>query len=301
MHIRPKAAVVSPSTPTPPSPAPAKGAETVPPPPALAPKDTFEPAKGLNPVVAALGDGRIPSRGILTEPGKGGLAGGDLAAELEKRRTQRPDRIGTTGRPGLPTWEDPSEPPRSGPGSPDPYRINGGLHGQGTRIGTGEAAGKKHGHDPVKPVDLHQPWDPNAPSEEWNRRMLQETERLLNFENHRPPIDSLDPYWAEKPKVNPNPEAPIEGGWVPKHGPPDPYLDWLNRPHLFDPAVDPRLEEPTGPSSVLRQRGQAVDPYPDADPDAEGARRALLSTADGVTDPTPELGALDRLAKEGQP
>jgi hypothetical protein len=41
----------------------------------------------------------------------------------------------------------------------------------------------------------------------------------------------------------------------------------------------------------MKQRGQAVDPNPDADPDEGGARKAILSTSDAVTDPVPDLDA----------
>lgn len=42
-------------------------------------------------------------------------------------------------------------------------------------------------------------------------------------------------------KKQPNPDE-VEGTWVPKHGVADPYTDWLRRPDLLDPALDPQRE-----------------------------------------------------------
>jgi hypothetical protein len=60
---------------------------------------------------------------------------------------------------------------------------------------------------------------------------------------------------------------------------------------IREPFVDPQLEEQFGPSGVLKQRNQAVDPNPDVDPNEGAARRTIISTSDAVTDPTPDLNA----------
>ena len=56
--------------------------------------------------------------------------------------------------------------------------------------------------------------------------------------------------------------------------------------------MDPVNEQESGPSGVMRGRDQAVDPNPDADPNIGAAEKAILSTSDAVTDPTPDPGTL---------
>jgi hypothetical protein len=90
---------------------------------------------------------------------------------------------------------------------------------------------------------------------------------------------------------NPNPDAPDNSSG----GPLDPLINNLGSSRRIQPPyVDPTGEEQFGSSGVMKQRGQAVDPNPDADPNEGAARKAILSTSDAVTDPVPDLGAMLR-------
>jgi hypothetical protein len=93
---------------------------------------------------------------------------------------------------------------------------------------------------------------------------------------------------AQEKAKNPNPDAPDNSSG----GPFNPLINNLGSPmRIRQPYIDPKLEEQFGPSGVLKQRNQAVDPNPDSDPNEGGAKRTILSTSDAVTDPTPDLNA----------
>ena len=83
----------------------------------------------------------------------------------------------------------------------------------------------------------------------------------------------------------PNPDPVDNSGG----GPNDPLINNLgsNR-RIRQPFVDPTREQRFGPSSVPKVRNQAVDPNPDVDPNNGAAVKAIRSTSDAATDPSPD-------------
>jgi hypothetical protein len=299
MNVRGKSTLpVKPIQPTTAQPAAASAARpAVPsPPPAAAPTDSFEQAKAPTPMAAALTRaGGVSQRASgLLDAGRGLLkTPSEVVNSFGPSERRREDRIGTTGR-GIGSL--PQAPPEEAerPARRDPFAGSGRGPGQGVKIGTGEAASKGKG------PDHHHHHGRSASQKEKDNLdyLYRESKRMADEHDKADKLNPLNPDNAQKPhkgKINPNPDAEV-GGYVPKHPLGDPWSDFLRRPQVFDPAVDPRLEEAYGPSGVLKQRDQAVDPGPDSDPvDEGGARRAILSTTDAVTDPLPDLAGLDGL------
>jgi hypothetical protein len=291
VKVRPGTTVVPPASPSPPAAEPPSSSA------ALPGTDTYERPADRGAVASALELGRAALPAGHTGIGvHGGGGPADLADSLEKRRRRQGERYGTAGGGlrGLP--QDGADEPASRP-SLDRGGFSGHQPGHGLKINPGEAA-SKDGHKPHKP---HKP-----PSEkEWNQQLLKDTKKLIK---EGPNYDPADPYWkkhaADPPPSKPVPDPPPDpasnpgpdgavGTWVPKHGPADPYSDRMRRPHVPRPLADPRVEE-NEPSLVMKGRDQAVDPNPDADPDQGGSARSILSTADAVTDPLPDIDSAGR-------
>lgn len=293
----------------------AAGAQPVAPRSPQAAADTFEVANRPSPLGTVLVPERETPRQGLGTKGKTPLSqAGSLANQLDARRRNQPDRLGTTGgyRPGIPTHEQ-EEPFRYDPSGDSRRR----LPGSGLRIGTTQAAGKggpdgwTPKHDSLdRPRGDGYKGSPDKPLEgspgnslitgavglvrvligaaEAAEVVIEEAAGALFdhiVENHKGKPEATDPV----------PDAVPAGTWQPKVPIGDPWSESLRMPHVPQPLGDPRYEGASDASNVMKGRDHAVDPHPDAlDPEDGGAMRQLLSTGDAVTDPPrdPELGAL---------